>query len=617
MGRALLIARLAARDLRRRPAEAALLLLAITAATSVLTLGLVLRGVIDKPYQTTREATAGPDVVAAVFPSSETAAPPDPADVKALTGAPGVVAHSGPYPLRMAVLEANGRTVHAQLEGRDTTAAAVDQPKPTRGGWVRDGGVVLEAAFAEALGVGPGDRVTLKPIRFEERNGGPPAEVQGEGRSFQVAGVAVTAATSPYPERACVANICMGDSDNGMVWLTRADFRILEPDNEPRPYALNLKLADPAAAPAFVRERNPPRDAQPGTRTPGELQAWQDIREASANLVENQRRALLTGAWLLSLLAVAGVAVLVGGRIADQIRRVGLLKAVGGTPSLVAAVLLAEYVVVALLGAAAGLAVGWLAAPELTEASAGLLGSAGARTVNLSTAGAVTAVALAVAVAATLIPAIRASRTSTVLALADSARTPRRTAWLIAISRRLPVPLLLGLRVAGRRPRRTVLATVSIAITVSGIVAALGAHAELLDGSSGDRAERLDRVLLAITITLLALAAVNAIFVCWATALDARHSSALARALGATPQQVGAGLSAAQLLPALAGAILAIPGGLELLAAVDPDETTTPPLWQLLAVVPGTILVVAALTAIPARISARRPAAEILQSELA
>jgi hypothetical protein len=46
-------------------------------------------------------------------------------------------------------------------------------------------------------------------------------------------------------------------------------------------------------------------------------------------------------------------------------------------------------------------------------------------------------------------------------------------------------------------------------------------------------------------------------------------------------------------------------------------ETTMPPLWQLLAVVPGTILVVAGLTAIPARISARRPVAEILQSELA
>jgi putative ABC transport system permease protein len=57
MGRALLVVRLAARDLRRRPAEAALLLLAITAATATLTLGLVLREVVDKPYERARTAT--------------------------------------------------------------------------------------------------------------------------------------------------------------------------------------------------------------------------------------------------------------------------------------------------------------------------------------------------------------------------------------------------------------------------------------------------------------------------------------------------------------------------------------------------------------------------------
>jgi putative ABC transport system permease protein len=51
MGRLLLVCRLAARDLRRRPGEAALLLLAITAATATLTLGLVLHGVTDKPYR--------------------------------------------------------------------------------------------------------------------------------------------------------------------------------------------------------------------------------------------------------------------------------------------------------------------------------------------------------------------------------------------------------------------------------------------------------------------------------------------------------------------------------------------------------------------------------------
>ena len=86
MGRVLLVGRLAARDLRRRPGEALLLLLAIAAATTVLTLGLVLRGVLDKPFESTRAATAGPDVVAA-------GALTDATKVRALTGAAGVVAH--------------------------------------------------------------------------------------------------------------------------------------------------------------------------------------------------------------------------------------------------------------------------------------------------------------------------------------------------------------------------------------------------------------------------------------------------------------------------------------------------------------------------------------------
>jgi ABC-type antimicrobial peptide transport system permease subunit len=175
---------------------------------------------------------------------------------------------------------------------------------------------------------------------------------------------------------------------------------------------------------------------------------------------------------------------------------------------------------------------------------------------------------------------------------------------------------MLGLRIAARRPRRVVLAIASITITVSGIVAALGSHADLMDGSNSARAERLDQVLLALVITLVALAAVNAIFITWATALDARRSSALSRALGATPQQVTAGLSAAQVLPALVGAPLGIPGGFLLLSAVS-DSVVAPPAWQLLAVVPVTVLVVAGLTVIPSRLSARRPVAEVLQSEMA
>jgi ABC-type lipoprotein release transport system permease subunit len=615
MGRILLVGRLAVRDLRRRRIEAALLLLAIMSATTTLTLGLVLRDAASDPYQSTRQATNGPDVVASV------GQPAALSGLEELASAPGVIDHGGPYPVTPAKLQASGRTSDVQAVGRDPEPASVDQPELLHGTWVSAGGVVVEAAFANALDVRVGDPVTL------------------DGRSFEVVGVAATAAMPPYPGGSCIVRVgCASGAtpkdlselppgllqNPGLVWLTKADVRSLTTHADSLSYVMNLKLADPAGAPAFVDANLPESLGAP------RLESWEEILDEATELAKDAQILLLIGAWLLGLLAVASLSVLVGGRMADQTRRVGLLKAVGGTPSLVAAVLLAEYVLVAIVAAAAGLAVGSLTAPLLTESGAGLIGSAGTPPITMSTVGLVTAVALGVAAVATFVPAVRAARTSTVDALADSARPPRRTGWLIAISTRLPVPLLLALRVAGRRPRRVVLCVVSIAITVSGIFVALVLNAFLttqpLAGGYPDaaQAELLRQVLLVVMVTLLSLAAVNATFITWATVLDNRHSSALARALGATPGEVSAALAAAQVLPALAGAILgAFPGGFALFQAINAitggnsDRATLPPLWQLLALVAGTVLVVALLTIIPARLGGRRPVTEALQAELA
>jgi putative ABC transport system permease protein len=614
MGRILLVGRLAVRDLRRRRIEAALLLLAIMAAATTLTLGLVLRDAASDPYQSTRKVTKGPDVVASVSQSA------DLSGLEELASAPGVVYHSGPYLATPAELQASGRTSDVQVVGRDPTPAPVDQPELVQGSWVSDGGMVVEAGFAQALDLRVGAPVTL------------------DGRSFEVVGVAVTAAMPPYPEASCITAVGCASGvtpeerselppdvllNPGLVWLTDADVRSLAADSGSLSLVLNLKLADPDEAQAFVDAHSPESVNAPS------LESWVNIRAEATELAGDAQILLMIGAWLLGLLAVASVLVLVGGRMADQTRRVGLLKAVGGTPGLVAAVLLAEYVLVAIVAAAAGLAVGSLAAPLLTESSAGLVGSVGTPSMTMSTAGLVIAMAVGVAVVATCVPAVRAARSSTVNALADSARPPRRTGWLIAISARLPVPLLHAFRVALRRPRRFVLAVISIAITVSGIYVALILNTffttqPLAAGVDEAQAELLRQVLLFVMVTLLSLAAVNAIVITWATVLDNRHSSALARALGATPGEVSAALAVAQVLPAIVGAILGVfPGGFALFHAInavtggDSDRVTLPPLWQLLVVVLATVLVVAALTAVPARLGGRRPVTETLQAELA
>jgi putative ABC transport system permease protein len=601
MGRVLLICRLAARDMRRHLAQAVLLLLAVTAATAILTLGLALHGVTARPYQQTRAATRGPDAVASLQ---------NPAQATALIHAPGVTGHSGPYPLVNGVVHVHGLTAGVEAEGRTQAPAAVDQPKLTAGRWVRPGGVVIERTFAEALGAGVGDRITVN------------------GQPFTVAGIAVTAAIAPYP------NICysgcditaymhsagIGAKNTGLIWTTEPDAIKLASAADPlTDYVLNLKLSDPAAAQAFANHYSSTGPSGP------QLMAWQGIASADGLLVADEQSVLAPGAVLLALLAIASVAVLVGSRLAEQTRRVGLLKAAGGTPGLVAATFLAENLSLAVLAAAAGLAAGWLAAPLLTSPGAALVGAPGAPSLTPLVVAGVVAVALAVALASTLVPAIRAARTSTVAALADAARAPQRWGRLISLSRRLPVPALFGLRLAARRPRRALLSAASIAVTVAGIVAVLAFHATVNGRLPGGPAGRLanpvisrdEQMLAVITVVLIILAALNATFTAWATVLDARRASALMRALSASSQQVSAGLMVAQVLSALPGAILGVPLGIALFKAVAGSGTAPPSVLWLAATVLGTLLAVAGLTTVPARIGARQPPAEILQAETA
>lgn len=614
MGHLVLVLRLAGRDLQRRRGEAVMLLVVILAATTALTLGLVLHGVTAQPYQQTRHATAGPDVVATAFPGTSGSPPSDLTglnDVAHLTHAPGVVGSSGPFPVAFPVLRSNGHTDAVLAEGRDSAPASVDQPKLTEGSWVRNDGVVVERSFADALGIHTGDRVTL------------------DGRPFTVAGVAVTAALPTSG-----IGFLEGSKrwpNPGLVWLTESDARSFATSAAPLGYLLNLRLADPGGAEAFANRFSASGSYLDNTGNPF-LIPWQEISRQDALLVRAEQGILLAGSWLLALLAIASLTILVGVRMAEQLRRAGLLKAVGATPALVAGVLLAEYLALSFVAAIMGLVIGRLLAPLLTSPGAALLGTAGAPPLTASTVVIVVAVALAVAVLASFFPALRAARTSTVDALADAPRHPRRRAWATERSARLPVPLLLAVRLVARRPRRVVLCTLSIAVTVSGIVAVLFAHATLaasqLSESAGSanpnlfdvgfasKNARENQVLLVVTIMLVALAAMNAIFITRAMVQDSKHTCAVTRALGATPHQLAVALSAAQVLPALLGAIVGIPGGFELYAFASQGGTSNQPsAFSLIAAVLGTIIVAAGLTSIPARSGARIPVAEVLRSD--
>lgn len=602
MSRLRLIGRLAARDARRHPAQSVLLIVVITASMAILALGLMLHGLTNQPYQQTRAATAGPDIVLSILngPAPDAGQRVARAELRHALHVDGVVGHDGPYPVSWPVLGFHGLKAGVIAEGRGLTAAPIDQPKLTAGTWVRPGGVVVERTFADALSLAVGDVITL--------NHG----------SFRVDGIAVTSADLAYPN-ADFATFGGPFAHPGLVWLTRAAARSLATHNSPLSYIEYLRLSNPAEAPTFENAHG-----STDMRALG-ISSWKDIERHDGRLITNEQYVLLVGSWLLALLAIASVAVLVAGRLADQTRRVGVLKAIGATPRLIAVVLLAEHLALALVGAAAGLALGWLTAPLLGAAGAALIGTASTPTISARGIAIVIAVALLVALAATLVPAIRSARTSTVDALSDSSRRPKRRPTLIAISRRLPVTMLLGLRLIARRPRRALLSATSVLITTTTLVAAITVKAhqlpQLNPGLSSlpdPRTTAINEVLGAITAVLVILAAINAIFIATTTATDARHTLAIARALGATRNQISAGIVAAELLAALPASILGIPAGIALVHVVGHGtrQTTPPTLW-LAAAVAATLISIAALTLIPARLSARRPIARILQAELA
>jgi putative ABC transport system permease protein len=596
MGRPLLIWRLVVGDIRRRPVQSALLLVMIATTTTTLTLGLALRHSTQNPFARTRAATRGPDLAFELQPrpgralsASRSAAP--------LLHAPGVAGTAGPFPLAFVRIKAPAIDEPVTVEGRGPNTTQIDRPLLTAGSWVRPGGAVVEQGFADSLNLHVGD-----PIRLRNR-------------TFHVVGIALTTQQAFYP--ACTP---------GLVFLTPGDTQRLALPGDPLGYVLDVKLRDPNLTGSFTSSPAANAWGTGGGVYAADMLPWQQVRHDDYQAVAIDQKALLIGSLLLAILAIASIAVVVGGRMAEQTRRVGLLKAVGGTPRLVVMVLLAENLLLGAAAAVVGLLVGWWLAPVIANPGSGLLESPPTPPLTVGTIFEVFAAALAVAALATVAPAVRDARTSTIKALDDPGRPPQRRPRLIALSSRLPVPLLLGLRLSARRSRRTMLTSASMAVAVAMVVAALtlqhqvdvkeqrNAWVGLSIGSSiGARVSHLVFLLGAV---LVVLAGINAIFTAWATVIDAARPTALARALGATPRQVSAGLTAAQLVPALVAACIGIPAGLALYQLAGGHVAkTTPSAPTLIAVVAGTLLLAGVLTAVPARLAARRSVADALRTD--
>ncbi|MGW1786347.1 ABC transporter permease [Streptomyces sp. NPDC002143] len=350
VGRLLLISRLIARDLRRRPGEAVMFLIAVTAATAALTLGLATDNTVATAYAKTRAATAGPDVMVSTTDS-------DPSGIASrFAREPGVTALGGPFFAFDTTIRAHGRSAHSAVEGRGSSRSAVDRPLVTSGSWVRAGGAVIERGFAQSLGIRVGDSITVG------------------GRNYPVVGTAISAATAVYPwgDPAQV-----GPSDaGGLVWLTTADAHAAA-DDAPAVHLIYLKLSDPAATTAFG---NSPAVQAIGSDSWVGYHYWQDVLQRDMAMIEFTRPTLVVGGWLLAVAAIVTLAALTAVRAGRDRRRAGLLKAVGAGPGqAVSALCVAQLLSVVpglVAGIPAGLGLYWLFGETVTPPTAWLLTAA-------------------------------------------------------------------------------------------------------------------------------------------------------------------------------------------------------------------------------------------------
>jgi putative ABC transport system permease protein len=327
-------------------------------------------------------------------------------------------------------------------------------------------------------------------------------------------------------------------------------------------------------------------------------------------------------------LTIATAAILVAGRMAAQIRQVGTLKAIGVTPGQVTRVLLVEYLTVACLATAVGLAASTLLTPPLARLTR-VLSVYGAQTppITWPRAAIVVAVAISVVLLATVRPALRGVRRSTLHSLSSNTRPPHRAGRLIRALARLPLPLPigLGLRAATRRPGRFIANTFGLTIGIALVIAGLALRAGVQTfGRQGLSLNDPDPISLAATTAnldrlstlgftiaafLIGLAVINAIIAAVFSAQDSARNHAILRTLGATPGQTVTAFLIAHLAACLLACAIGIPLGIALYNAIrgltlNPIELT--PLTYI-ATSLTALLLYAVIALTPARLLARQP----------
>ncbi|HET9081572.1 MAG TPA: FtsX-like permease family protein [Trebonia sp.] len=432
-------------DLRAHRAQSAVTVTVVAGVVTALVLAVMLLEGALNPWQQLFDRTKGADALVYLAGGTPTGR---------LRGIAGVAAVAAPYAAAPATLVQGAQKSQVQLDGMTPRLPAMSAPLVVAGTWLRAGqpdGVVIEASFAAAVGVGTGSEIVLDGV-------------DGTTVAMRVIGIADTADQGFYPQ-----------STPGLIWAQRALLARVEPTPSETTEVVGLRLTDPSAAgtaqvtQAVFNAYNNASESSPVERVTTSQQVMASMASDDRLLGE-----LLALFGVIALVAApCAIANVTSGRVLMQRRDLAMLKALGFTPGQVVRMLLAEQAALGAAGTALGLAAAWIA-----TSSAFVRPSAGTGVTLAPLPGTQSALvatgAILTVLIATAIPAWRAGRVSPVAAVQPSPPGGHLSQVArLSLLVRLPVPLVLGVRDALTRRLPAALTVVGVAIPLAMITIAL------------------------------------------------------------------------------------------------------------------------------------------------
>jgi putative ABC transport system permease protein len=584
-----MLVRLAFAGIRSRLLASVLTIAISATAVATIVLALEVRSAGNDPWQRTFAAANGAHVLALV---------PSEADAIAIGDLPGVTERSAPVPLTLATVGAPLGAERVQLAAL-TRRTAVNMPVPTGGSSLQARGIVLEHSFAHALG-----------IEIDAS-----LEVKSEHGSVNapVLGTAVVPSQPRFPR-----------SKPGLAWVTRATLEQIEPDRDRWRWSEAVRLADPAAAPAFTARA---AAALPAASRSGNLslETWQDQRDNALGDAQGTQVIVTLFTILLLVFAFVVVGILVGARAGEQHRQIGLLKAVGFTPRQIGIAFALESTALGLVAAVLGFALGAVLAPRLAAPSAETLLGSPTIAANPWHILVASCLVLPVLFTGALLATCRSTRFTVLEAIRAGNSSPPDSRLGRAVGKSvMPLTIGLGLRDLVARGRRALLLAAAVSVTGAVVVTALSLDATLDARPASEPNDFPDELLLLVytlDAVLLLITATTLVAVVLLSVRERIRDFAVLKAIGLTPGQITSSVVGSHAALAFIASLIAVPLGIGLYLGLfriagDMTEAAVIAPWWSLALIPvGTVLLVVAATSLPAWLATRIHTAEALRYE--